>query len=69
MPTILEPIGAGLIVALISKSIFNNDKLCQPVCTDKTEEPEIVEDDSSSATASINGTEVHIHHINPFAHL
>ena len=69
MPTILEPIGAGLIVALISKFIINNDKLCQPVCTDKTEEPEIVEDDSSSATASINGTEVHIHHINPFAHL
>ena len=69
MPTILERIGAGLIVALISRFIINNDKLCQPVCTDKWNEPEIVEDDSSSATTSVNGAEVHIHHIHPFMHM
>jgi hypothetical protein len=70
MPTILEPIGAGLIVALISKFIINNDKVCQPVCTDKQTEPEIIEDDSSSATTSVNGVEVHMHHFQPLdAHL
>ena len=68
MPTILEPIGAGLIVALISKFIINNDRICQPVCTDKQTEPEVIEDDSSSATTSVNGVEVHIHHFNPWMH-
>ena len=68
MPTILEPIGAGLIVALISKFIINNDNVCQPVCTDKLEELEIVEEDSSSATTSVNGAEVHVHLFNPWMH-
>jgi len=68
MPTILEPIGAGIIVALISKFIINNDRICNPVCTDKQPEPEIVEEDSSSATTSVNGAEVHIHHFNPWMH-
>ena len=66
MPTIFEPIGAGLIVALISKFIINNDKLCK--CTANSEEPEIIEDDSSSNTTSVNGAEIHIHHMTPWMH-
>jgi hypothetical protein len=68
MPTILEQIGPGLIVALVSKFIINKDEVCQPVCTDKLEEPEIVEGDSSLATTSVNGVEVHVHHFNPWMH-
>ena len=68
MPTILEPIGAGLIVALVSKFITNNDRICQPVCTDKQTEPEVIDDDSSSATTSVNGVGVHIPHFNPWMH-
>ena len=68
MPTILEPIGAGLLVALISKYVINNNQLCDRICKTKDEEPEIVEDDSSSNTTSINGAEVHIHHVTPWMH-
>ena len=68
MLTILEPIGADLIVALINRYIINNDKLCQPICADEPEEPEIVEDDSSPATTSVNGAELHVHDLHPFMH-
>ena len=69
MPTILEPIGAGLIVALISKYVINNNQLCESVCADKVEEPEIVEEDSSSNTTSVNSAElVHVHHFDPWMH-
>ena len=66
--TILEPIGAGLIVALINKYIINNNKICEAICEAKTEEPEIVEEDSSSNTTSVNGASVHVHHFNPWMH-
>ena len=69
MPTIFEPIGAGLIVALISKYIINNNYICDSVpCTAKKEEPEIVEEDSSSNTTSVNDAEIHVHHFNPWMH-
>ena len=72
MPTILEPIGAGLLVALISKYIINNKPLCDSICETKgakKEEPEIVEECSSSNTTSVNGAElVHIHHFDPYMH-
>ena len=72
MPTILEPIGAGLLVALISKYVINNKPLCDSICetceTNK-EEPEIVEECSSSNTTSVNGAElIHIHHFDPYMH-
>ena len=68
MPTILEPIGAGLLVALISKYVINNKPLCDSICETK-EEPEIVEADSSSNTTSVNGAElVHVHHFDPWMH-
>ena len=72
MPTILEPIGAGLLVALISKYVVNNKPLCDSICETcetKEEEPEIVEADSSSNTTSVNGAElIHIHHFDPYMH-
>ncbi len=68
MPTIFEPIGAGLIVALISKYIISNNHICDSVCKTKNEEPEIVEEESSSNTTSANSAEIHIHHLNPWMH-
>ena len=69
MPTILEPIGAGLLVALISKYVINNKPLCDSICETREEEPEIAEADSSSNTTSVNGAElVHIHDVDPYMH-
>ena len=73
MPTILEPIGAGLLVALISKYVINNKPLCDSICETcetKKEEPEIVEDEcSSSNTTSVNSAElVHVHHFDAWMH-
>ena len=72
MPTILEPIGAGLLVALISKYVINNKQLCDSICETcetKKEEPEIVEECSSSNTTSVNSAElVHVHHFDPWMH-
>ena len=72
MPTILEPIGAGVLVALISKYIINNKPLCDSIsetCETKEEELEIVEECSSSNTTSVNSAElVHIHHFDAWIH-
>ncbi len=69
MPTIIGPIGAGLLVALIRKYIINNNQLCDRVCKTKNEEPEIVEEDSSSNTTSVNSAELaHVHHTDPWMH-
>ena len=72
MPTILEPIGAGVLVALISKYIINNKPLCDSIsetCETKEEEPEIVEECSTSNTTSVNSAElVHIHHFDAWMH-
>ena len=69
MPTILEPIGAGLLVALISKYVINNNQLCDRICETKEEEPEIVEEDASSNTTSVNSAElVHIHNFDAWMH-
>ena len=69
MPTILEPIGAGLLVALISKYVINNKPLCDSICEAREEEPEIVEADSSSNTTSVNGAElVDTHHFDAWMH-
>ena len=69
MPTILEPIEAGLLVALISKYVINNKPLCDSICETNKEEPEIVEECSSSNTTSVNGAElIHTHHFDPYMH-
>ena len=72
MPTFFDTIGAGLLVALISKYVFNNKSLCDSICETcetKEEEPEIVEECSSSNTTSVNSAElIHIHHFDPYMH-
>ncbi len=69
MPTILEPIGAGLLVALISKYVINNNQLCDSICPEKVDEQEIVEEDASSNTTSVNSAElVHVHHFDAWMH-
>ena len=61
--TILEPIGAGIIVTLISKYIVNNDKLWGFLCApEKVDEANQEDEDSSSMTTSITGTEMQAHH-------
>ena len=70
MVAILDPIEAGLIVALISKLIINNPKLLECIgCSNPTLEPEPEHEDNSSNTTSVNEAElVHIHHFDPWMH-
>ncbi len=66
MPAILEPIEAGIVVALISKCVISNPRLWDYLCGTKAEEAkrdqEEAEEDASSMTTSITGAEFHIHH-------
>ena len=61
MPAILEPIEAGIVVALINKYVINNHKICDYLCGTKGEEEKReqgeAEEDSSSMTTSITGTD------------
>ncbi len=69
MLTILEPIDAGLLVALISQYVIYNKPLCDSICETKNDEPEIVEEESSSNTTSVNSAElIHVHHFDPYTH-
>ena len=65
MLPIIEPIEAGLIVALINKLIINNHRLWEfwrgvPKPEQKQEHEDTK--DASSSTTSINDVEVHMHH-------
>ena len=60
MTTILEPIGAGLAVALINKFIINNSWLWQQ-CTTPRNEDDDDECTSSSSTTTIDTVEVPAH--------
>ena len=68
MIPIIEPIEAGLLVALISKLIINNPKFWEFIgCS--TPEPEPEHEESSSNTTSVNDAElIHIHHFDPWMH-
>ena len=62
MPTIIEPVGAGIIVALINKFIINNHGLwafCSGSREDKRHEAD--ECTSSSSTTTIDTIEVNAH--------
>ena len=64
MPTILEPIGAGLTVALINKFFINNDWLwrwCAGCRENHCQNCEDISDDNSSSTSAIDTVEVHAH--------
>ncbi len=61
MPTILEPIGAGIIVALINRYIISNNHLFD-YC--KTGNETIIEHDDAVSSSSITSTdaiEIHTH--------
>ena len=61
MPTLLEPIGAGLIVALINKFIINNHHLCD-YCKGVNEVVIEIDDAVSSTTSSTtDAIEIHAH--------
>ena len=66
MAAILEPVEAGSIVAVVNKYIVYNPKLWDYLCGTKAEEAkqdqEEAEEDASSMTTSITGTDFHIHH-------
>ena len=66
MPTVLGPIEAGIVVALINKYVINNPRLWDYLCGTKAEEAkqdqEEAEEDASSMTTSITDAEFHIHH-------
>ena len=70
MIPIVEPIEAGLIVALISKLIINNPRFWEFIgCSTPTLEPEPEHEESSSNTTSVNEAElVHVHHFDPWMH-
>ena len=68
MVTILEPMEAGLIVALISKLIINNPN-CAEFIRCSMPEPAPEHEDSVSNTTSVNDAQlVHIHHFDPLMH-
>ena len=60
MPTLLEPIGAGLIVALINKFVINNHHLFD-YCKGYNEVVIEIDDAVSSTTTSSTTDAIEIH--------
>lgn len=67
MPTVFEPIGAGIVVALINKFIINNNLICNMCMGSRAEQgknktyDEHEEDVSSTSTTTADAIEVHAH--------
>ena len=61
MPSILEPIGAGIIVALINKFIINNQNLWASCKGHIETHVEHNDDVSSTSTSATETVEVHAH--------
>jgi len=63
MTSVLEPIGAGLVVALINKFIINNSSLWQLCMSGRVEKQREDADDhvSSTSTTTVDTIEVHAH--------
>ena len=61
MPTFLEPIGAGLIVALINKFIINNQHLFDYCKGDNEVVIEIDDAVSSTTSSTTDAIEIHAH--------
>ena len=71
MPAIIEPVGAGLIVALVNKLIINNPRLWEFWCGEPKPEPKPEREDtkdSSSSTTSVHELEITHHHFDPWTH-
>jgi hypothetical protein len=63
MVTVMEPIAAGLIVAVINKWLINNNSVWEFLCSTTTRE-DVIHEDASSSTTSINDfTEAHVHFV------
>ena len=62
MPTVFEPIGAGIAVALINKFIINNPAIWVSVCGCHNPYHEEAHEDASSSTTSVNDVEIHYNH-------
>ena len=62
MPTIIEPIGAGIAVALINKFIINNPSLWEFAFGCGKTLHDDARDDDSSTTTSVNDAEIYVHH-------
>ena len=62
MPTVFEPIGAGIAVALINKFIINNPNLWVSICGCQKPHHEEAHEDASSSARSVNDVEIHYHH-------
>ena len=57
--TFLEPVGAGVLVALINKFIISNNNLCDYCCKDHET---LIEHDDSISSSSITTTDaIEIH--------
>ena len=62
MPTIIEPVGAGLLVALINKFVINNPQVWMQFCGCGTPNYDNSHEDASSSTTSVNDVEIQMHH-------
>ena len=63
MPSIFEPIGAGIAVALINTFIINNPAIWLNICGGcGSEQTETLHEDDSSTTTSVNDAEINYHH-------
>jgi hypothetical protein len=66
MPTVVEPIGAGLAVALINKFIINNPSLWMFICgcgePQHNNDQDESHENSISSSATVNDVELHVHH-------
>ena len=69
MVAIIEPVGAGLVVALLNKFIINNPNLWMSICGCGHPQHDESHEDASSSTTSVNDAElVHTHHLTPWIH-
>ena len=62
MVAIFEPVGAGLLVALINKFVINNPSVWVHICGCGHPHHDDSHEDASSSTTSVNDIEVHMHH-------
>ena len=69
MVAIIEPVGAGLLVAAINKFILNNPDLWAYICGCGKPHHDESHEDASSSTTTVNEAElVHVHHFDPWMH-
>jgi hypothetical protein len=63
MTTVIEPIAAGLVVALVNKFLINNPIVWITVCGCGQDPREELHEDASSSTTSVNDVAATHHHI------